>query len=289
VCAPPGNHGSTRAALAVAALVSALLVASVGPAGTDARGAPLAQSSIIGGRAADPGQWPFMAALFDRRQFICGGTVVAPTKVLTAAHCALNWKRARLSVVTGRPRLNDAGVGEQIAVIRAEIHPGFPRSLRRDVAVLTLSSATTAPAAGLASAEEDALATAPRSRLRAAGYGAKNPYRLGLPGFLKQVDQWVVRNRRCKRAFGRRWFFGGTAICATGAPAPRFSRRFRLRIRQGVCAGDSGSPLVADTPAGPRVVGVASLAGPVCGMRPFPFAYARVAASLGFIERAIAG
>ena len=43
-----------------------------------------------------------MAALFAGGQFLCGGTVVAPTKVLTAGHCALNWKRSRLSVVIGR-------------------------------------------------------------------------------------------------------------------------------------------------------------------------------------------
>jgi hypothetical protein len=225
-----GHHSGARAALALAALSSALLLVSAGPTGTDARGAPVAQSSINSGRAADPGEWPFMAALFDGRQFLCGGTVVAPTKVLTAGHCALNWKRARLSVVIGRPRLNDTIVGERIAVVGAEVHPGYPRSLRRDLAVLTLSSATTAPAGGLASVEEDSQATSPRSRLRAAGYGAKNPLRLGLPGFLKQVDQWVVRNRRCKRAFGRK--------CSSAAP--RSARRV-CRRRASAVASVSGS------------------------------------------------
>jgi secreted trypsin-like serine protease len=51
------------------------------------------------------------------------------------------------------------------------------------------------------------------------------------------------------------------------------------------CVGDSGGPVVANTPAAPRLVGVIS-AGPFpCGLGA-PSIYARVSSRLGFIRQA---
>jgi secreted trypsin-like serine protease len=51
------------------------------------------------------------------------------------------------------------------------------------------------------------------------------------------------------------------------------------------CVGDSGGPVVANTPAAPRLVGVIS-AGPFpCGLGA-PSIYARISSRLGFIRQA---
>lgn len=43
---------------------------------------------IVGGRPADPQEWPWMAALLrkDMAQY-CGGVLITDRHVLTAAHC----------------------------------------------------------------------------------------------------------------------------------------------------------------------------------------------------------
>jgi secreted trypsin-like serine protease len=74
-------------------------------------------------------------------------------------------------------------------------------------------------------------------------------------------------------------------ICALGRKIRRIHSRLPFHTTS--CIGDSGGPVVANTPAGPRLVGVVS-AGPFpCGLDA-PSIYARVSSRLGFITRAAA-
>lgn len=48
---------------------------------------PGVTSLIAGGESFKPSQWPWLASLFHKNKFICGGTIVSSKVIVTAAHC----------------------------------------------------------------------------------------------------------------------------------------------------------------------------------------------------------
>jgi secreted trypsin-like serine protease len=268
-------RGAAGAALCVMLIAAGIVAAP-------AAAAPKAGKAIIGGSVADPAAWPFEAAILRKGRLHCGGSVIAPTKILTAGHCVLWFGVAQLSVVTGRATLSDAASGQLLPVASAAVHPDFANTMRHDVAVITLGSPTAAPRIALPTPEQAAAATAPGTLLRVAGWGSRHPLGGALANTLRKTTERVRVNKRCRRAY-RSFYSGASMVCAMGK---RLRKYKRAPIHSTACSGDSGGPLVADAPT-PIVVGTVSFGSPVCGFAPSPTVYSRVGDSLPFIQGAL--
>jgi trypsin len=253
------------------------LAVGVAPAGA----APRAHSSIVGGAPANASQWPYIVAIFRKGHMHCAGSVIAATRVLTAAHCIHGFNLASFQVIVGRPDLRNPATGQVLPVASGRVHPDFEQTGLHDIAVLDLGQPASAPPIALATPEQSAAATFPRAALRVAGYGATKPFGVHLSPFLKSTVELVRTDKRCLKAYTRDLYAPQSMICALG---PKRRHPGRFKIHTSACSGDSGGPLVADTPTGPVVVGTVSFGGALCGLPAAPTVYSRVSSSLDFIN-----
>jgi secreted trypsin-like serine protease len=270
-----------RSLLAMLALASATLVASVPAAASSVRHRPRAHSSVVGGNRADPTQWPFAVAIFRKGHMHCSGSVIGPTKVLTAGHCVDGFNLANFQVIISRPTLRDTSVGQSIGVTSGRVHPDFEQTGLHDVAVLNLAAPAGVTPVAIATPELNNATTAAGAPLQVAGYGATNAFGTRLSGFLKSTIEQVRPDNRCLKAYTRDLFAPESMICALGA---RRHKGGRFKIHTSACSGDSGGPLVAATPTGPVEVGTVSFGGALCGLPAAPSVYSRVSASYDFIN-----
>lgn len=102
---------------------------------------------ITGGRPADPGEWPWMAALLRRGppNAFCGGVLITDRHVLTAAHCTRKYRASEVFVRLGEYDFNSYNEtrSRDFRVTDIRQHRDFDAATyENDIAVLKLHRAT---------------------------------------------------------------------------------------------------------------------------------------------------
>ncbi|WP_405011317.1 S1 family peptidase [Kitasatospora sp. NBC_01539] len=255
----------------------ALLAVLPASAALGAAGPAEAQRRIVGGTAVADADHGWMVALASRQQFgsarsgqFCGGVLVSPTKVVTAAHCFYDERTGRrvdrpgLQAVVGRDDLRTRD-GREVAVRSVWIHPDydFGHNLR-DVAVLTLAEPQAhRPVIGLVGQGESEPYAAGTGAL-VYGWGDTRGNGSYSPA-LREVEVPVVADEACARAYpagGDSPYDARVMVCAGAESGGRDA-----------CQGDSGGPLVV----GGRLAGLVSW-GTGCAEAAHPGVYTRIAA-----------
>ncbi len=262
-----------------------LVFASVPPAVAQPAATGPERPSIIGGEPAGEGRWRFVVALLAAKvpenlpaQF-CGGTLIAPEVVLTAAHCVEGVAPEEVAVLVGTGDLGAAG--RRIALKRIILHPAYDAgSSRADLALLRLAE----PVDGI------------RPVRRA---GPLVEARLARSGTAAIVVGWGdtaegAPTRWPRRLHQARVRLIDRAVC--NAPEVYSGQVDRTMLCAGVmaggrdsCQGDSGGPLlVRDRRGRFRLqVGIVSW-GYDCALPGYPGVYTRLAAFEGWIARHLA-
>jgi secreted trypsin-like serine protease len=203
---------------------------------------------------AQEGTFPSLAYLVDIRGkyvYQCTGTVIAPSLILTAGHCAQNMKTGVVNrpsgyrVVTGTidPSVPGASVSRVLGVI---VYPWLARRVDKgDAALLVLSTPTKAPAIALASALE-VRRFSKGSTAVIAGWGITS-FKQKLPTEALRFAETVVQGAKwCKGNAPP--FYAKSELCTISPPT----------YATGACSGDSGGPLLAQRPTGEIVeIGIA--------------------------------
>ncbi|XP_068102737.1 serine protease 33-like [Hyperolius riggenbachi] len=68
-------------------------------------GSPLVSSRIVNGTNAADGEWPWQVALYYDGMFICGGSLIAPQWIMSAAHCFPGLNMSYYTVYLGQYQL----------------------------------------------------------------------------------------------------------------------------------------------------------------------------------------
>jgi hypothetical protein len=246
-----------------------------------------AAARIVGGHETTVRKWPWQVAIEYLRPdpypplFSCGGSLVAPNVVVTAAHCvtlgSANFRPpSEFGAITGRTRLSsDRGrvhtVEDYYLFVDGDGRPLWdPRTVAWDAVFMVLDEPSAQRPIKIAGPRE-ASVWVPGQRAFITGWGTTRAgsdfevSREKTSDVLRQGRIRIASDAACNEVYGP-VLIPGLMVCA-GLGAGGVD----------ACSGDSGGPLVVPVEHGYRLIGDTSFAAG-CGQPGIPGVYGRLAA-----------
>jgi len=236
--------------------------------------------TIVGGQPADAGEWPWQAKIIAGPYF-CGGVLITPEWVLTAAHCAYKADGRVLDPTPFHVTLGETdrsvneGSEQYYSVRQVILHPNYNKTTHdNDIALLQLNEPAyldkyVAIVSPIVSPTDDRLID-PGTLATVTGWGTTREG--GTTSILlMEVAVPLVANATCNQVYG---IITDNMLCAGYDEGGKDA-----------CQGDSGGPLVVpDGNGGWKLAGLV-IAGYGCARPGFYGIYLRVSPYVAWIEQ----
>lgn len=225
---------------------------------------------IVGGNDTNTGKWPFAVILMADGALVCGGSLVAPNWVLTAAHCIAENPD---EVILGRTDLT-TNEGERIGIIKTIVHPEYDSLIvDNDIALIELNTSSVKKPISLVTPADMKNIESSSGLLTVIGWGLLFEDNPVISDILQEVNVKFIARTICN---GADWYNGEVT-----------SNQFCAGLEQGgkdSCSGDSGGPIFIGSNSGSALqAGIVSW-GSGCAREKSPGVYTRIANYNGWIE-----
>lgn len=220
------------------------------------------ESRIIGGEPANINQFPWTVSVRQFGAHHCGGSIIRPNRVLTAASCVPRNTPANLYTVRAGSNNNNVG-GQLLQVADFVVHPNFVADrFRSNIAIIFMAGVfnTANPAIAVIALPSQGAGVATGVLAQVTGWGETAIGGAYSP-LLRVVSVPIVAQNTCVSNYAHHVFPLSQDMLCAGFPAGG----------RGFCTGDIGGPLTL----GAQLAGIASF-NVVCAAANYPGVFTRV-------------
>jgi len=226
---------------------------------------------IVGGTDASPGEFPHQIVMLRGGvggSLMCGGSLVAHNKVVTAAHCCDGQSASRIGVRVGNHHLYETDPDQKdFAVTSIKMHENYDDwTTSNDICILDMAGSAdlSSPNIGTISLPYSGEEYSDGTMCTVTGWGTTSQGG-SLGRILQKVSVPVVSDAKCRNAYGQEDILD-SMICAGVAGKDS-------------CQGDSGGPMMC----GSELSGIVSW-GYGCAQAGYPGVYTQTSYFIDWIN-----